>query len=52
VAKALFNRKHIRHVVMFTMARARCKSSHDPSTPRPDAPDNGAKEKIGPLRSG
>jgi len=24
----------------------------DPSTPRPDAPDCGAKEKIGPLRSG
>jgi len=24
----------------------------DPSTARPDAPENGAKEKIGPLRSG
>jgi hypothetical protein len=24
----------------------------DPSTPRPDAPQFGAEEKIGPLRSG
>jgi len=24
----------------------------DPSTPRPDAPQTGAEEKIGPLRSG
>jgi len=23
-----------------------------PSTPRPDAPKNGAEEKVGPLRSG
>jgi len=29
--------------------QARC---HDPSTARPDAPQDGAKEKIGPLRSG
>ena len=25
---------------------------HDPSTARPDAPEGGAEEKIGPLRSG
>jgi len=25
---------------------------HDPSTARPDAPQIGAKEKVGPLRSG
>jgi hypothetical protein len=27
------------------------KSRRDPSTPRPDAPNCGAEEKIGPLRS-
>jgi hypothetical protein len=28
------------------------KSCHDPSTTRPDAPESGAEEKVGPLRSG
>jgi len=35
-----------------TQSSQRRKEEADPSTARPDAPEDGAEEKVGPLRSG